>query len=63
MEKYKLLKGLIHKRGTLEAGTTGTGYYDPYRGCYIIWFKKHQKEFYWFPVFIFGELGDVLDKS
>lgn len=49
--KCKLLFDIKHCKGNLKKGEVGDGQKISDKR-YIVWFEKHHREFYWYPLFL-----------
>lgn len=47
--KYKLLEDIKLPQGNLKKGEIGEGLCLQ-GGIVVVWFTKHQREFYWYPI-------------
>jgi len=62
MTSIKLKVNKKHPKGNLTKSEIGTGYVYK-EGQSPFWFKKHQREFYWDPVWLDAEEYQITKKD
>jgi len=62
MKRVVLKIDIKDKRGNLSVGDKGktTSIIAHSDGLYPVWFEKHRKEFYWYPLFLSKENFDFI---